>query len=147
MGRLAYRTAESEITRRVYLNKGSFKVIVDCREEIHMRYKKGMMMLVAALLLTNLFVLTAFASNTGNVAGAIEGSWRAASSQIKTVVNNVIFPAIDLVLAILFFVKVGTSYMDYRKHGQLEWAPAAILFAGLVFTMTAPLYVWQIIGI
>lgn len=112
-----------------------------------MRYKKGMMMLVAALLLTNLFVLTAFASNTGNVAGAIEGSWRAASSQIKTVVNNVIFPAIDLVLAILFFVKVGTSYMDYRKHGQLEWAPAAILFAGLVFTMTAPLYVWQIIGI
>ncbi|MFR6220166.1 MAG: DUF3852 domain-containing protein [Enterocloster bolteae] len=112
-----------------------------------MRSKKGMMTLVAALLLTNLFVLTAFASNTGNVAGAIEGSWQAASSQIKTVVNNVVFPAIDLVLAVLFFVKVGTSYMDYRKHGQLEWAPAAILFAGLVFTLTAPLYVWQIVGI
>lgn len=112
-----------------------------------MRCKKGMMTLVAALLLTNLFVLTAFASNTGNVAGAIEGSWKAASSQIKTVVNNVVFPAIDLVLAVLFFVKVGTSYMDYRKHGQLEWAPAAILFAGLVFTLTAPLYVWQIVGI
>lgn len=112
-----------------------------------MRCKKGMMTLVAALLLTNLFVLTAFASNTGNVAGAIEGSWQAASSQIKTVVNNVVFPAIDLVLAVLFFVKVGTSYMDYRKHGQLEWAPAAILFAGLVFTLTAPLYVWQIVGI
>lgn len=112
-----------------------------------MRYKKEMMMLVAALLLTNLFVLTAFASNTGNVAGAIEGSWKSASSQIKTVVNNVVFPAIDLVLAVLFFVKVGTSYMDYRKHGQLEWAPAAILFAGLIFTMTAPLYVWQIVGI
>lgn len=112
-----------------------------------MRCKKGMMVLVAALLLTNLFVLTAFASNTGNVAGAIEGSWKAASSQIKTVVNNVVFPAIDLVLAVLFFIKVGTSYMDYRKHGQLEWAPAAILFAGLVFTLTAPLYVWQIVGI
>ena len=105
------------------------------------------MTLVAALLFTNLFVLTAIASNTGNVAGAIEGSWQAASSQIKTVVNNVVFPAIDLVLAVLFFVKVGTSYMDYRKHGQLEWAPAAILFAGLVFTLTAPLYVWQIVGI
>lgn len=112
-----------------------------------MRCKKGMMTLMAALLLTNLFVLTAFASNTGNVAGAIEGSWKAASSQIKIVVNNVVFPAIDLVLAVLFFVKVGTSYMDYRKHGQLEWAPAAILFAGLVFTLTAPLYVWQIVGI
>ena len=70
-----------------------------------MRCKKGMMTLVAALLFTNLFVLTAFASNTGNVAGAIEGSWQAASSQIKTVVNNVVFPAIDLVLAVLFFCK------------------------------------------
>ena len=77
---------------RVHLNKHLFKVIVDCRKEIRMRCKKGMMTLVAALLFTNLFVLTAFASNTGNVAGAIEGSWQAASSQIKTVVNNVVFP-------------------------------------------------------
>lgn len=112
-----------------------------------MRYKKGIMMVLVVMILTNLFVLTAYATNTGNVAGAIEGSWKDASSQIKTVVNNVVFPAIDLVLAVLFFVKVGTSYMDYRKHGQLEWAPAAILFAGLVFTLTAPLYVWQIVGI
>lgn len=78
---------------------------------------------------------------------AIEGTWTAASDQIKTVVNNVVFPAIDLVLAVLFFVKVGTAYMDYRKHGQIEWAPAAILFAGLVFMITAPLYIWQIVGI
>ena len=61
--------------------------------------------------------------------------------------NNVVFPAIDLVLAVLFFVKVGTSYMDYRKHGMLEWAPDAIMFGVLVFTLTAPLYVWQIVGI
>lgn len=112
-----------------------------------MKYKKVIIMLAVVLLLTNLFMLTAFASSTGNVAGAIEGSWKAASSQIKTVVNNVVFPAIDLVLAVLFFVKVGTAYMDYRKHGQIEWAPAAILFSGLVFTLTAPLYVWQIVGI
>lgn len=111
-----------------------------------MRYKKGIMLILVAVLFTNLFVLTAFASNTGNVAGAIEGSWRDASGQIKTVVNNVVFPAIDLILAVLFFAKVGTAYMDYRKHGQLEWAPAAILFSGLVFTMTAPLYIWQILG-
>ena len=66
--------------------------------------------------------------------------------QIKSVVNNVVFPVIDLVLAVCFFAKVALVYMDYRKHGQLEWTPPAILFATLVFALTAPLYIWDIIG-
>ena len=60
--------------------------------------------------------------------------------------NNVVFPAIDLILAVFFFANLGTAYFDYRKHGQFEWAAPAILFACLVFTLTAPLYVWQILG-
>ena len=71
-------------------------------------------------------------------------------------VNNVVFPVIDLILAvffpvcdmilaILFFVKVGTAYFDYRKHGQFEFAAPCILFACLIFTLTAPLYIWSII--
>ena len=71
----------------------------------------------------------------------------AASEQIKTVVDHVVFPAIDLILAVFFFGKLGTAYFDYRKHGQFEWAAPAILFACLVFTLTAPLYIWQILGI
>ena len=82
----------------------------------------------------------------GDVAGAIEGTWKTASGQIKTVVNNVVFPAIDMILAVFFFGKLGTAYFDYRKHGQFEWAGPAILFACLVFTLTAPMYVWQILG-
>ncbi len=82
----------------------------------------------------------------GDVAGAIEGTWKDASKQIKTVVNNVVFPAIDLILAVFFFAKLGTAYFDYRKHGQFEWAAPAILFACLVFTLTAPLYIWKILG-
>ena len=70
-----------------------------------------------------------------------------ASQQIKTVVDHVVFPAIDLILAVFFFGKLGTAYFDYRKHGQFEWAAPAILFACLVFTLTAPLYIWQILGI
>lgn len=112
-----------------------------------MKSFKWMMVLFIVLLLTIMFSMTVFASNTGNVAGAMEETWKAASSQIKIVVNNVVFPAIDLVLALLFFIKVATSYMDYRKHGQIEWTPAAILFAGLVFSLFAPMYVWQIVGI
>lgn len=105
------------------------------------------MALIVVLLLTSMICMTAFAANTGDVAGAVEDTWKAASTQIKAVVNNVVFPAIDLILAVLFFVKVATAYMDYRKHGQIEWAPAAILFAGLIFSLFAPLYVWQIVGI
>ena len=58
-----------------------------------------------------------------------------------------VFPVIDVVLVILFFVKVSTSYFEYRKHGQFEFAAPAILFACLVFTLTAPLYIWGVVGI
>ena len=76
-----------------------------------------------------------------------ESTWTAASGQIKSVVNKVVFPAIDMILAIFFFVKLGTAYFDYRKTGQFEWTAPAILFACLVFTLTAPLYIWGIIGV
>ena len=87
--------------------------------------------------------MTAFAA--GDVAGAIEQTWNTAKAQIQTVVNNVVFPVVDMILAILFFVKVGTSYFEYRKHGQFEFAAPCILFACLIFTLTAPLYIWSIL--
>ena len=109
-------------------------------------YRKFVVVLCLALLCCTVCSVTAFAAGNGDVAGAIEGTWTTASAQIKTVVNNVIFPAIDLILAVFFFAKLGTAYFDYRKHGQFEWAAPAILFACLVFTLTAPLYVWGILG-
>ena len=74
-------------------------------------------------------------------------SWKDAASQIKTVVDNVVFPALDMILAIAFFVKLGSAYFDYRQRGQFEWTGPAILFACLIFTLTAPKYIWTIIGI
>ena len=94
-------------------------------------------------LILSAFSMTAFAA--GDVAGAIESTWNTANEQVKTVVNNVVFPVVDMILAILFFVKVGTAYFDYRKHGQFEFTAPAILFACLIFTLTAPLYIWTII--
>ena len=114
--------------------------------EIPGKVKKGYriyVMAVLALTLTMSMGVTAFAA--GDVAGAIENTWNAAKSQIQTVVNNVVFPVCDMILAILFFVKVGTAYFDYRKHGQFEFAAPCILFACLIFTLTAPLYIWSII--
>ena len=89
------------------------------------------------------FSVTAFAA--GDVAGAIEQTWNTAKTQIQTVVNNVVFPVVDMILAILFFVTLGTAYFDYRKHGQFEFTAPAILFACLIFTLTAPLYIWSIL--
>lgn len=103
------------------------------------------------LIFAAVFILIiAFSATTvyaaGDVASAIEGTWNTAKSQIKTVVNNVVFPVIDMVLAILFFVKLGTSYFEYKKHGQFELTAPAILFACLIFTITAPMYIWGIVG-
>ena len=111
------------------------------------RYKKNVLIVLILLMIVLMASTTAFAGGTGDVAGAIEGTWGDASQQIKTVVNKVVFPAIDLILVVFFFAKLGMAYFDYRKHGQFEWAAPAILFACLVFTLTAPAYIWTILGI
>ena len=96
-----------------------------------MKLKKMLRILAAAMVVAALCCAPAFAAGT----------------QIKTVVENVVFPALDMVLAIAFFTKLGMAYFDYRKHGQFEWTGPVILFACLVFTLTAPSYIWGIIGI
>ena len=107
--------------------------------------KKVIVLLVMALFMVAMMSITAFAAE-GDVAGAVEDTWIAARGQIKTVVNSVIFPVIDLVLAVLFFIKVATAYLDYRKHGQFEWTAPAIRLGTLVFSLTCPLYIWKILG-
>lgn len=112
-----------------------------------MKLKRILFVLCVVSLLACMLSTTAFAAGSGDVAGAIEGTWTTASAQIKTVVNKVVFPAIDLILAVFFFAKLGTAYFEYRKHGQFEFAAPAILFVCLVFMLTAPLYIRTILGI
>ena len=109
---------------------------------------------VTAALLFALFVCQAFAEDedgggggggAGDVAGAIEDTWNTAKGQVQAIVNNVVFPVIDMILAVMFFVKLGTAYFDYRKHGQFEFTAPCILFACLIFTLTAPLYICTIL--
>lgn len=109
-------------------------------------HKKAITCIVMMMLLVSMFAVTCFADGSGDVAGAVESTWDTAKDQVKQIVNNVVFPVVDLILAVLFFVKVATSYFEYKKHGQFEWAAPAILFGTLVFSLTAPLYVWDIIG-
>lgn len=112
-----------------------------------MKKKRIVRMLTMAsvmMLLVAFLAVPAYATG-GNVSGAIEGTWNAAQGQIKDIVNNVVFPVIDMILAVLLFVKIATAYMDYRKHGQFEFIAPAILFACLLFSLTAPSYIWNIL--
>lgn len=112
-----------------------------------LKHNRWMGLTILTVLLCLLFTVTASAAGSGDVAAAVESTWTTASAQIKTVVDKVVFPVIDMVLAIAFFVKLGTAYFDYRKSGQFEWTAPAILFACLVFTLTAPTYIWGIVGL
>ena len=101
-----------------------------------MQKTKKVVCLLGAVMLAAGMMAFPVCAKEANVAG-----------QIKTVVDNVVFPAIDMILAVFFFGKLGTAYFDYRKHGQFDWAPPAILFVCLVLMLTAPMYVWKILGI
>ena len=108
--------------------------------------KRYLRPMVVLLLLTLICAVPAFAEN-GDVAGTVEQTWNDAAAQIKTVVDNVVFPALTMVLAIAFFVKLALCYFEYRKHGQFEWTGPAILFVCLIFVILAPNYIWGIVGI
>ena len=108
-----------------------------------MRSKKTLIAVASAMCFAAMMSLTAYAS--GDVAGAVQSTWTTARSQVVSVVNNVVFPVIDVILAVLLFVKITLAYLDYRKHGQLEWTPIAIIFGCLIFSLTCPLYIWSII--
>ena len=105
--------------------------------------KRSIVLWLAVLLL--LLCLPAGAATS--VDAVIEQTWSSIRGQIQNVVNNVVFPAVDMILAVVFFVKLSSSYFDYRKHGQFDFTAPAILFACLVFTLTAPLYIWKVLGI
>jgi hypothetical protein len=109
------------------------------------RYYKFMLVMVAIFISVTAFSLATSAG--GDVAGAVTNTWKSASTQIKTVLNNVVFPVIDVILGVFFFVKLAMSYFSYQKHGSFEWQAPAILFVCLVLALTAPTYVWGIVGI
>lgn len=109
---------------------------------------KTVISIMISVFMLSMVALPVFAEGdggTGNVAQAIESTWTTAKTQVTTVVDNVVFPVVDIILATLFFIKVATTYMEYRKHGQFDFTAPAILFACLIFSLTAPLYIWTIV--
>ena len=126
--------------------RGAALLFYEKEENMIMKMKRAAASALTALALGVLCCVPAFAAD-GDVAGAVEQTWTDASEQIKTVVDNVVFPALSMVLAIAFFAKLAMAYFDYRKHGQFEWTGPAILFVCLIFVLLAPNYIWNIVGV
>lgn len=72
------------------------------------RVKIALIIFMVAIVLC----LIAQPTYAADVSSVIESAWTAAKGQIKSVVNNVIFPILDLILAVFFFVKIGSAYFD-----------------------------------
>lgn len=105
--------------------------------------KRKLLTLMMIVLTIAILAVPCFASS--NVSDVIEQTWDAAETQIKEVVDNVVFPALSVILAVCFFAKIGSAFFDYRKHGQFEWVAPVILFVCLLFTLIAPQFIWQVI--
>ena len=109
---------------------------------------KYLILILFILLFLILSTICIFADDTGDkisISNAFEETWLHARGEIINVVNNVIFPIIDTILAITFFIKLTLTYLDYRKTGKFEWTGIAILLLSLIFSLTCPLYLWEII--
>ena len=109
-----------------------------------MNRKRFLPVLTVFCLLAALCSQPALAAGRGAEAGG--QTWVGAGEQIRAVVDRVVCPALSMVLALAFFVKLALTYFEYRKHGQFEWTGPAILFVCLIFVLLAPNYIWGIIG-
>ena len=70
------------------------------------------MLHISLMVLILLIAATLTAAADADVAGAVAGTWGTAKVQIQSVVNTVVFPVLDTILAIFFFTKIGSAYFD-----------------------------------
>jgi len=99
---------------------------------------KKVKVIICLMIILIMLVLTMKQSYAaGDVSSVIQQAWKQMESQIKNIVNNVVFPVIDIILAVFFFAKLAMA--------QFDWTTPAILFACLTFSLIAPNYIWKVL--
>ena len=99
--------------------------------------KKTTKILLSAAMVTLLVAASAMpAFAAGDVAGAIEQTWTQAQTQIKTVVNNVVFPAVSYTHLTVSSVSGGALPSPLKSASV--WALPTMTFCPLPSRMTAP---------
>jgi hypothetical protein len=114
------------------------------------KLKRILALLAELTILCSLLAVTAYATTTNNdVAGTVQTAFGTyVKPQIMKAVNGVVMPIIDAILSVLFVVFIVMAGVNYKKHsgGDFEWHVPAALFAGLIVSLTAPLWMWSMIG-
>jgi hypothetical protein len=118
--------------------------------QISTKTKRIIILTAMLTVVCSIFTVTAFAATTNtDVGGNLQSAFQTyLQPQIIKIVNGVVLPIIDVVLAVYFLVKIVMAGVNYKKNpgGEFEWHVPAILFAGLVIALTASLWMWGIIG-
>lgn len=112
-----------------------------------MKIATAVLVIMLFCMVSSLTVSATTSAAPTDVADVVENVASDALIQVKKIVNNVVFPVIDVILGVAMFVNAGLLYFNYKKGRELNFAPLIMLFAGLLITLTAPLYVWTIVGV
>ncbi len=83
---------------------------------------------------------------TTTTAEVAKNVWATIESQAKEIVNKVVFPVLDFILVVWLTVNAALAYKGYKEHGHVDWASIIFPFVCLIFSLTMPLYIWQLIG-
>jgi len=107
-------------------------------------------MVVVIALFCSMFAVTVYATTTKNdVAGTLQDTFdNYIKPQIIKFVEGVMLPVIDVILVVSFVFNIVMAGVNYKKNpgGEFEWRIPALLFLGLVISISATLWMWGIIG-
>lgn len=66
--------------------------------------------------------------------------------EMKGSVNKFLFPIIQAILLIVFVIEAVNTYKDYKKNGELDKEKLIVTGVCLALCITAPVFMWGIIG-
>ena len=66
--------------------------------------------------------------------------------EVKNVVNKFVFPLISAVLLVVLIIQIVRTYRDWKEHEEVRYEVPIIIGVCLAISITAPLFMWGIIG-
>lgn len=89
-----------------------------------------------------------FTLMTSSVSSALTDAFRSnLQPEIKAIVNNIVMPVIAAILLIVLIVRGVLVWKEYNHgQGEFKWGQLLILFACLVVAISAPSWMWNLIG-
>lgn len=85
-----------------------------------------------------------------SISSALENAFEAhVQPEIKAIVNNIVIPAVCAILMIVLIIRIVFVWKEYRHNGMdgdLKWGAIAVLLVCFIISISAPLWMWGLIG-